>query len=320
MISASPRLVSQVDLVPSISLLMGVPIPFSSVGGIIPELFISDATVETSRSLSNDPDSLSHELLAAWHVNAWQVMTYFRSYFTSQSTVTNTTAATRDLDASVDVSSISSLEELYADAAKLHSRFALSQLYQRHYNFDKNSSDSANLDTFLDSINSGITSTGNSNSSRKIKCNSELFPANSSKVTAREVYAAYDRFHSASLEFARQFWTQFNLIYMTVGCCLLVVATILMLPIRNPILNNVMRRKDYSHDMKCVAVGQATGSYYLPTSTMYSYFKSLGCSCYCESLNKKRWFHVILAPYFLLNLHELPLRLYDDWMMIIIPF
>jgi len=35
----SPRMTSQVDLVPTLSLLLGLPIPFSSLGSILPELF-----------------------------------------------------------------------------------------------------------------------------------------------------------------------------------------------------------------------------------------------------------------------------------------
>lgn len=35
----SSRKVAQIDLVPTVSLLLGIPIPFGSLGGIIPELF-----------------------------------------------------------------------------------------------------------------------------------------------------------------------------------------------------------------------------------------------------------------------------------------
>ena len=38
---SSPRIVRQVDLVPTLSMLLGLPIPFSSIGTIIPELFIT---------------------------------------------------------------------------------------------------------------------------------------------------------------------------------------------------------------------------------------------------------------------------------------
>ena len=37
--ASTPRLVAQIDLVPTLSLLLGLPIPFSNIGGIIPEFF-----------------------------------------------------------------------------------------------------------------------------------------------------------------------------------------------------------------------------------------------------------------------------------------
>ena len=39
---ATPRVVPQVDLLPSLSLILGVPIPFGSLGSILPELFATD--------------------------------------------------------------------------------------------------------------------------------------------------------------------------------------------------------------------------------------------------------------------------------------
>ena len=64
---AQPRMVSQVDLVPTLSLLLGVPVPYSSLGGLIPELLRTGAV----------PDA---PLLDALLVNALQVMRYLRSY------------------------------------------------------------------------------------------------------------------------------------------------------------------------------------------------------------------------------------------------
>ena len=67
-----PRIVAQVDLVSTISLLLGLPIPYSNLGGIVPELFVR----------SNN----WNELAEAWLVNSLQVMRYLRDYgFPAQS-------------------------------------------------------------------------------------------------------------------------------------------------------------------------------------------------------------------------------------------
>jgi hypothetical protein len=41
------RQVSQIDVVPTIALLMGLPIPFGNLGGIIPELFLGNSPPPT---------------------------------------------------------------------------------------------------------------------------------------------------------------------------------------------------------------------------------------------------------------------------------
>ncbi len=56
------RSITQIDLVPSLSLLNGLPIPFNSLGTIIPELFPGDL------------------LLRALRINALQIHQYLRSY------------------------------------------------------------------------------------------------------------------------------------------------------------------------------------------------------------------------------------------------
>jgi len=61
-----PRLVRQIDLVPTLSLLLGIPIPFSSMGKIIPEFF----------------DHGNH-LLTAFLLNSMQVINYLLIYFGS---------------------------------------------------------------------------------------------------------------------------------------------------------------------------------------------------------------------------------------------
>ena len=64
------RKVSQIDLVPTLSLLLGLPIPFNNLGSVIPELFLS----------AKDPQQSIRQLLRAMRLNAAQVATYFESY------------------------------------------------------------------------------------------------------------------------------------------------------------------------------------------------------------------------------------------------
>lgn len=65
------RSLPQIDLVPTMSLLMGVPIPFNNLGAIIPEIFTSQA------SPLGASDS---RLLRALRINARQVKTYLDEY------------------------------------------------------------------------------------------------------------------------------------------------------------------------------------------------------------------------------------------------
>ncbi|KAG0212574.1 mannose-ethanolamine phosphotransferase gpi13 [Mortierella sp. GBA30] len=64
------RSVTQIDLVPTLSLLLGLPIPFNNLGSVIPELFLS----------AKNPDDAIRDLLRAMRLNAAQVATYFESY------------------------------------------------------------------------------------------------------------------------------------------------------------------------------------------------------------------------------------------------
>ncbi|XP_062516559.1 GPI ethanolamine phosphate transferase 3-like isoform X2 [Corticium candelabrum] len=61
------RSVSQTDLVPTVSLLLGLPIPFSNLGHVIPELFF----------YGKNPN---HTLLRAMHLNACQLSQYLDTY------------------------------------------------------------------------------------------------------------------------------------------------------------------------------------------------------------------------------------------------
>ncbi|KAF9928703.1 mannose-ethanolamine phosphotransferase gpi13 [Linnemannia zychae] len=64
------RTVKQIDLVPTLSLLLGMPIPFNNLGSVIPELFLS----------AKNPKNAILDLLRATRLNAAQVATYFESY------------------------------------------------------------------------------------------------------------------------------------------------------------------------------------------------------------------------------------------------
>ena len=81
--------VSQIDLVPTLSLLLGTPIPFSNLGSVIPELFSlppADQDAPSSSKNSSHIKRWSQELqslynkVAALRTNAYQVNTYLRAY------------------------------------------------------------------------------------------------------------------------------------------------------------------------------------------------------------------------------------------------
>ncbi|CAO1622936.1 unnamed protein product [Sympodiomycopsis kandeliae] len=65
------RSIPQVDLVPSISLLLGIPLPFGSLGTIVPELFPPG---ETAASPS------SSRLLSALRINSGQIRLFLQEY------------------------------------------------------------------------------------------------------------------------------------------------------------------------------------------------------------------------------------------------
>ena len=58
---------------PSLSLLLGLPIPYSSLGSLIPELFVGSSTVPASKSNLNyesDFNSISDNIVAGSDVNS----------------------------------------------------------------------------------------------------------------------------------------------------------------------------------------------------------------------------------------------------------
>jgi len=64
--SVKSRAIEQIDLVPSLALLLGLPIPYNSLGSVIPELFWQDRKGK----------QLEHAL----SLNAEQIMTYLKTY------------------------------------------------------------------------------------------------------------------------------------------------------------------------------------------------------------------------------------------------
>ncbi|PWN90071.1 hypothetical protein FA10DRAFT_219955, partial [Acaromyces ingoldii] len=65
------RSVAQIDLVPTMSLLMGLPIPFNNLGTVIPEVFLQQAV---------DAAQAKNRLLRALRVNAIQIHRYLNAY------------------------------------------------------------------------------------------------------------------------------------------------------------------------------------------------------------------------------------------------
>jgi len=66
--------VSQVDLVPTISLLLGIPVPFSNLGTVISDLFDYDP------SRTNNMQTRMHQKLTALQQNAQQVQRFLHEY------------------------------------------------------------------------------------------------------------------------------------------------------------------------------------------------------------------------------------------------
>jgi phosphatidylinositol glycan class O len=74
-----PRMVSQLDLTPTLALLLGLPIPASSLGMVIPELFLAQ---NLQRNSSGSDDSAQGRFVTAgidglsdsFYINAMQVM------------------------------------------------------------------------------------------------------------------------------------------------------------------------------------------------------------------------------------------------------
>ena len=99
------RAVQQIDFVPTLSLLLGLPIPFGSLGSVLPELFVSQPATAGSASGWSHVPSLS-VLVSAQYANAYQVWRYLGIY--------------QQMAGTFDDSRIQQLSELFVRAAAQH--------------------------------------------------------------------------------------------------------------------------------------------------------------------------------------------------------
>ena len=76
--TTTSRPVQQIDFVPTLSLLLGLPIPFGSLGSVLPEMFVSQPAVAGGSDWASFP-SLGM-LVSAHYVNAYQVWRYLGMY------------------------------------------------------------------------------------------------------------------------------------------------------------------------------------------------------------------------------------------------
>ncbi|KAK9894711.1 hypothetical protein P389DRAFT_212446 [Cystobasidium minutum MCA 4210] len=73
---AKHRVIPQISLVPTLCLLLGIPLPLNNLGTLIPELFLPINTPSFWRSAGNVPTRLMH----AMRLNAEQMQTYLKNY------------------------------------------------------------------------------------------------------------------------------------------------------------------------------------------------------------------------------------------------
>ncbi|RQM23537.1 hypothetical protein B5M09_010006 [Aphanomyces astaci] len=98
--TSAVRSVAQVDLVPTLSLLMGLPIPFGNLGAVIPQLFFEPSSNQTSPSASISSNQTSFSAALA-HLNdaLWVNVHQLRHQFTTSQTIRMDLPAMLDLEA-----------------------------------------------------------------------------------------------------------------------------------------------------------------------------------------------------------------------------
>jgi phosphatidylinositol glycan class O len=71
------KTIPQIDIVPTISLLLGMPIPFGNIGKLIPELFLKQTFNSILESdLSRVDLNRMIDVLKLMHLNCWQIHKY----------------------------------------------------------------------------------------------------------------------------------------------------------------------------------------------------------------------------------------------------
>eukprot|EP01038_Epipyxis_sp_PR26KG_P011515 gene11515-15425_t len=78
-IRRNPRIISQIDLVPTLSILLNITIPFSSLGVIIPELMFERK--DDNYDLKSDEGLYDDMLAKRFLINSAQIWNYYRMYF-----------------------------------------------------------------------------------------------------------------------------------------------------------------------------------------------------------------------------------------------
>ncbi|KAK0540302.1 mannose-ethanolamine phosphotransferase gpi13 [Tilletia horrida] len=111
------RSVAQIDLVPTLSLLLGQPIPFNSLGTVIPELF--------AQAGADVGEPGKDVLLRALRLNAHQIRTYLRTYATGGSIKdADSTSTTEGRGGALGHTVEAELEELWQAARRADAHFA----------------------------------------------------------------------------------------------------------------------------------------------------------------------------------------------------
>ncbi|EJK62907.1 hypothetical protein THAOC_16465 [Thalassiosira oceanica] len=71
--------IHQIDLVPTISFLLGLPLPFANIGGVVPDLLPTPKRIDSER-ISHAPELVTPHAAVALALNAAQVWNYFFTY------------------------------------------------------------------------------------------------------------------------------------------------------------------------------------------------------------------------------------------------
>lgn len=121
------RTVPQIDLVPTISLLLGSPIPFSNLGMIIPELFyrpMTDTSSTASRARKVQSYSSLESLALSTSINSAQLLSFIETY-----------AGTSDAPGQDLAPRVPELRELHAQGIKFYENQEFEKSFQAYRQF-----------------------------------------------------------------------------------------------------------------------------------------------------------------------------------------